>query len=277
MRKEYFNKQNLPQDVYMVNCGYEDCCDHFYRIPHIREYYLLHYVVKGSGFYEVNGVRHIVSTGEVFLIRPGELVSYGSPDIKDTWSFCWIGFSGNNSDFYALESNLVENKYVYAVHSSGFPSVISNCLEYLENVEGEPSQLRLNSFLLQALSVLERKCKHGASKTTAMDLVERATRYIEYNYMNRISTSGIAEFLSIDRSYFYRIFKKVTNIAPEQYIMNYRMEKAADFLKNSNYSVTEIAGFVGVSDVYYFSKLFKKTIGMPPTTYRKNAAEQGGE
>ena len=100
--------------------------------------------------------------------------------------------------------------------------------------------------------------------------MERAVRYIEFNYMNDISPSSIAEFFSIDRTYFYRIFKSATGSSPESYIINYRIKKAADFLRSSSYSVGEIASFVGINDIYYFSKVFKKIKGISPSNYRKN-------
>ncbi len=268
MRKEFFNKTNLSQDIYMINCGYEDCCIRFYRVPHYREYYLLHYVTKGNGYYEVNGQRHEVAVGDLFLIKPNELVSYASPDINNTWSFCWIGFSGAQASFYAQECGLLSGNYVFPVHSNTFSSIISNCLNYLESTQGEPSQLRLTSFLLQALSILENKYNRTPVKTTTGDLIECAIRYIEYNYMNKISIEGIADYLSIDRSYFYRIFKNATGSSPEQYIIHFRIQKAAEFLKSSNYSITEIAAFVGIPDVYHFSKTFKNVTGIPPSKYR---------
>ncbi len=268
MRKEFYMKNKTLHDIYVVNCGYEDCCLYFNCAAHKRQYYLLHYVTKGEGYYEVNDLKFKVSAGDMFLIRPDELVTYYSPEPENTWSFCWIGFNGKAADVYAEECGLIKGKYIYSLHSNTFYSVISNCLEYLGNVQGEPSQLCLNSYLLQVLSEIEKKCKRGPAKTTSNDLVERAVRYIEYNYMNKIFTSQIAEFLSIDRSHFYRIFKKATGSAPEHYLMCYRIQKAKDFLKNSKYSITEIATFVGVPDVYYFSKMFKKIVGVSPTKYR---------
>ena len=94
MRKEFFNKKNITFDFFMINCGYEDCCPNFICSPHIRKYYLIHFVVKGTGYYEVNGKKHKISEGEIFIIYPGEIVTYYSTDIAATWSFCWVGFSG---------------------------------------------------------------------------------------------------------------------------------------------------------------------------------------
>ena len=87
--------------------------------------------------------------------------------------------------------------------------------------------------------------------------------------MRGISAGDVALQLSIDRTHFFRIFKAKTGVSPEQYITKYRVEKALDLLKEDRHTVTEIASLVGVSDVYYFSKLFKKNMGKSPTEYKK--------
>jgi YesN/AraC family two-component response regulator len=58
-------------------------------------------------------------------------------------------------------------------------------------------------------------------------------------------------------------------ISPVKYINSLRIEKAKAMLKNSNFSVEEIAYCVGINDRFYFSRIFKKELGISPTEYRK--------
>ena len=258
MRKEFFNKRKHLPDLYMVNCGYEDCCLNCLCKPHTRKYFLIHYVTKGYGFFEVNSKKYEVKTGDIFVIRPEEIVTYYSPDTENTWSFCWFGFSGSNALQYLEESGIKEGIDVLSLVQNELLSIILNCLEYVESVNFEASQLILNSFLVSALAVICKKINHKPQKYKSTHIVERAVRYIEYNYMNDISPSSISEY-----------FKKTTGSSPEHYIINYRIKKAADLLKSSGYSIGEIASFVGIDDIYYFSKLFKKVKGIAPSVYRK--------
>ncbi len=269
MRKEFFNPKKSLSDLYMVNCGYEDCSLNFSSTPHTRKYYLIHYVVKGWGYFEVEGKKHKVNAGDIFIIRPNKLVWYYSPDTENTWSFCWIGFSGNSAKQYFDETGIKDNVHIYPLKSDEFLSVISNCLDYVENARSDVSQLVLNHYLIQSLMVLCKKVTTKSEATKALHIVERAVRYVEFNYMNDITPSSISEFFSLDRTYFYRIFKRATGISPEQYIINYRIKKAAELLKSTTYSIGEIASFVGIKDIYYFSKLFKKIKGITPSAYRK--------
>lgn len=266
MRKEFYNISNKDLDLYMVNCGYEDCIDHFISHPYIRDYYLIHFVTKGSGYFETQNRKFYISTGDAFILYPGELGIYYSPDTRYTWSFCWIGFSGSKAKEYLASTGLSE--CVKRSVNQQFSSHILNCLNYIEGNRHSPSQIKLNICILNCLDVLMQDSKNKSLQ--AEDHVERALSYIEYNYTQHITTKDVCAYLNLDRTYFYRIFKKKYNISPEQYIMQYRIQKSLNLLQNTNYSISEIAYYVGVNDLYYFSRLFRKMMNMSPTEYRKS-------
>ena len=265
MRKEFFNTKKHKLDLYMINCGYEDCCTNFVCAPHIRKYYLIHYVTKGSGYYEANGQKHFVSQGDIFVIYPDELITYYSPDVNNTWSFCWIGFSGKIAAEYLNTAGI--SGYTKSIKNREFYSIISNCLNYIEENKNSISQLKLNSYILDSLYALSKS--EASHKLSPVEQVDKAVRYIEYNYMNAITAKDVTAYLSLERTYFYRIFKKYTGSSPEQYIIRYRIQKATELIKFGKYSITEIAEFVGIKDVYYFSRVFKKVMGMSPSEYKK--------
>ena len=270
MRKEIFNSKKPDLGIYMINCGYEDCEDNFVCALHTREYYLIHYVTKGCGKFVADGKSYDVEKGEFFIIRPGELVTYSSPDTENTWSFCWIGFKGRDAEKYLEETGIYRNTAVKKADSQKFRAVVMNCLELFGEDKKTPSQARLSAFVLEALDALKPSEK---KRTNPSGQAERALRYIEFNYMRGITARDVAMQLNIDRTHFFRIFKAKTGVSPEKYIMQFRVSKASELLKNSNYTITEIASFVGVSDVYYFSKLFKKITGKSPTEFRKEQSE----
>lgn len=264
MRKEFFNTKKHNLDLYLINCGYEDCCSNFICAPHTRKYFLIHFVTKGSGFYEAGGKKHFVSSGDIFIIYPDELVSYHSPDVNSTWSFCWIGFSGNMASEYLKLSKI--SGYTKSVKHFEFYSIVSNCLNYIEERKNNISQLKLNSYILDSLYCLSKD--NETQKLKPVEQVDKAVRYIEYNYMNSITSKDVAAHLALERSYFYRIFKKYTGASPEQYIIKYRIKKATELIGYNKYSVAEIAKFVGIKDIYYFSRLFKKIMGVSPSKYK---------
>ena len=99
--------------------------------------------------------------------------------------------------------------------------------------------------------------------------VDQAVDYIQRNFKSNIKVNDLASYIGIDRSYLTNIFKKVTTLSPQEYLMNYRMEQAKNMLSGSEMKIGEIAEKVGYHDQLTFSKMFKKFVGISPTEYRE--------
>lgn len=269
MRKEFFNSEPSPSAFYMVNCGYEDCAANFLRAPHIRGYYLIHYIVKGSGSYEVNGTSYPVRPGEIFIIHPGQVVSYSCKDESIPWSFCWIGFSGQASSVYLRELGIREQTYVQRLSSSSFFDRTLACLRYIEKNQNSLMQVQLTALLLETLLCI-RKGNSIPARQRPDDLVKKAIQYIEFNYMKNISIRDVVDHVNLERTYFYRIFKQCTGLSPQRYLMELRIKKSIELMHTNAYTFSEIASYIGVGDVYYFSRLFKRIMGVSPSVYQKS-------
>lgn len=95
--------------------------------------------------------------------------------------------------------------------------------------------------------------------------------YIDDNYENpELTVSSIAEHFQLNASYLGSVFKNVRDQSVLQYITKVRLEAAIKLLETGEYLVSEVAAAIGYSDVFYFSKLFKKNYGCPPKEYRIN-------
>ncbi|MEG2436441.1 MAG: AraC family transcriptional regulator, partial [Ruthenibacterium sp.] len=97
--------------------------------------------------------------------------------------------------------------------------------------------------------------------------VINAIKYIQFNYSHDISIDDIAKAVGVSRSHLYRVFMSNVGQSPIDYLTNYRISEACFLLKNSALSIAEIAVSVGFFDQFYFSRVFKKTKGIPPSKY----------
>ena len=98
--------------------------------------------------------------------------------------------------------------------------------------------------------------------------MQDAIEYIMKNYTQTISVNDLAKTANMSESNFYAAFKKVFDCSPISYLNHYRLSLAAELLKGTTDTVSEIGYKVGISDPLYFSKLFKKTHGISPKEYR---------
>ena len=107
------------------------------------------------------------------------------------------------------------------------------------------------------------------NKADKENYVENLKKYIEQNYPDEINMKTICEQLHISRSYLSRQFRKDVGISYQDYLIDCRLNKAAELLIETTMAISEIANAVGYNTYNHFSKEFKKKRGIAPTLYRK--------
>ena len=98
--------------------------------------------------------------------------------------------------------------------------------------------------------------------------IKEALNYIEQNFQNDISVEEIAAFCGLNRTYFGRIFKETVGRSPQQFLLSYRMSKAAELLKLTVLSISDIGNAVGYPNQLHFSRAFKNVYGVSPREWR---------
>lgn len=99
-------------------------------------------------------------------------------------------------------------------------------------------------------------------------LVEKAKRYVTEHYHEEIKVRDLAEFLQITPNYFSLVFKQETGKGFNEFLNEFRIEKAKRLLRDSTLRVFEIAEKVGYREYKYFVQVFKKVTGVTPTDFR---------
>ena len=101
-------------------------------------------------------------------------------------------------------------------------------------------------------------------------VINAVTQFVHLNYSRPLlSIKEISENVHMSTTYLCTVFKNGTGITINQYLTSYRMDRAKDLLSTSAFSITEITQKVGYADTNYFSKIFKKQIGLSPSEYRE--------
>lgn len=102
------------------------------------------------------------------------------------------------------------------------------------------------------------------------DSVLKIIDYVESHYCDSITLEDVSNAVHLNRTYVSALFKKETGKKFYDYILNYRLIKAAELLNKTNKSIQQISIGVGIPDGAYFSKRFKQQYGQTPLEYRKN-------
>ncbi len=101
-------------------------------------------------------------------------------------------------------------------------------------------------------------------------IINKARIIFRTNIDQKINIENIANELCVSYAWFRKAFKSYTGIAPNQYLIQLKIEKAKMLLSNRSKSIKEIALSLNFESAFYFSKLFKEKTGASPDMYRKN-------
>ena len=112
------------------------------------------------------------------------------------------------------------------------------------------------------------EAKKPETKLETLKRLLIANDYIHDNIMNPISLDDLAKVSALSRYHLYYSFKAVYGKTPHQYINRVKMGKAKTYVKEGQYSLSEIADLLGYNDLTVFGKVFKKTYGRSPSNYR---------
>ncbi len=108
-------------------------------------------------------------------------------------------------------------------------------------------------------------------------LMGKVKKYLQYNYMAcDISLDSVSAILNLNSAYFSTLFKRTFGVNFLDYLTELRMEAAKNLLADPLRSTAEVAGMVGYESANYFTRAFKKKVGMTPTDYRRAAAQNRG-
>ena len=93
--------------------------------------------------------------------------------------------------------------------------------------------------------------------------------YIDTHYQDSLTLDSLAELSHLNKFYLSHMFSKAYETSPINYLLERRILNSKELLKNSDYSITQIAHMTGFSSSNYFSQSFKKYAGVTPNLYRK--------
>lgn len=239
-----------------IQFGSETCCPGHSFGPSVRTHWLLHYVVHGFGKFVRGGVTWEIGPGEIFVIPPYE-ETYYEADSEKPWRYIWIGFTVDGPIPEVMAAPVLRCARAGVI----FEEMLRN------NKWGNGRSAFLSSKIWELYAVLLEEGKNNENP------IRKALDYMSVEYVNDITVQQVAEKVNLDRSYFSTLFKAEMGISPQKYLMNLRLEKAAELLTIYGESPTMAGISVGYPDLYHFSKIFKQHFGYSPREYRKRWAE----
>jgi AraC-like DNA-binding protein len=231
----------------------------------------INYITKGSGIYETGSGRFSVKPGSLLLTRPGIWHRYRP--LKGTgWMENYIGFDGPIPRKIISQHRVFSNRPVIQIGHR--EELIDTYYKIFEMVlEEKPGFQQVASAMVMKLlghMVSLEKQKSLAGKRIEK-IIRNACFELRENVGSAMDFKQYAENHHIGYSYFRKMFKQYTGIAPVQYHLDLKIQRAREMLLYTDLSIKEIAFELGFRSIHYFSRLFRKKTGITPSDIRKGS------
>lgn len=230
---------------------------------------LLAYCTKGEGIVLLADEQVPVSGDQFFIVPNGETFKYYS--VLNTKSrFLIARFNGKiaqqmSHDFSVVRNLVPSVNNMVANREMLFDEIFNNLSKGFHNQNIEYVNFCFGH-LLATFIYANRTSDDLADESSPA--VRRAIHFLEKNLHKKLSLQQIASEAGYSPTYFTTLFRKETNYAPLSYFSHLKVLKACEFLDYTRMKVKQISFQLGYSDPYYFTRDFKKKMGMSPRQYR---------
>lgn len=265
----------LSAVLHFTDIGYYPHADHHYRLrTEPIEQYVFIYCTAGSGWYELAGKRYRVKADNYFILPKGMPHAYGS-SYTDPWTIYWIHFKGSLAgEFMPDVPGPVDMKPAVKSRIADRLALFEEIMHSLEQGFSYENLLYACSALHLFLATLRFRNQFRAGSVRGrhamFDPVETAIHYMKENVGKQLKLMDIAEFAGYSSSQFTSLFTQRTGFPPMEYFNQLKIKRACELLDFTEMKVNQICHKIGISDSYYFSRLFKKVMGCAPSDYRKS-------
>ncbi len=261
-------------DLTLYQYGWEQCDPSHSFGPAARNHFLFHYILSGTGVLNANNEKGItksyqVKSGQGFMIFPHQICTYIA-DQNLPWEYVWLEFDGLRAKELVDTAGLSCDSPIYRARYKDIAVTMKEEMLYIVNhKEASPFHLIghlflfLDSFVSSSASIITKN-----SNGLRDFYIKEAVAFIEQNFQNPITIEEIAKFCGLNRSYFGKIFHKSIGKSPQDFLISYRMTKAAELLKLTSLSIADVGNAVGYENQLHFSRAFKHVYGISPRQWR---------
>ncbi len=229
--------------------------------------------VRGCGWVQACGRKRVVKAGEWVWVDGRKAHRYGAME-EDPWEVLWVRMEGPRLN--RLSGMLgVEGAAVWEVRRVDEARVVYERIFERMGEEGVGVAAALNADLAQLLAlVFEARQTQGAEDLVPM-VLRKPVEQMRLHYFKPLRVSDLAALAGMSTAHFSRLFRASFGTSPIDWLRRERINQAKRRLVEGDAQIQEVAGQVGYGDRFFFSKDFRRLVGMTPKEYRERERISG--
>lgn len=267
-RRFYLNLNPPRNQKLAVVCGGVEQCTSDYAIHRADfPFHSIEYVARGSGELKLKGRAYSLQPGRVFSYGPGVAHDISGSQTAPLVKY-FVDFTGRQAPRLLRSCALAPGQIIQV-----FPPHILSSLfdELIQSGLAGPRNPALCVKLLECLVLKIAAVTGGleATESLAFDTYQQCRRHIDEHYARLQTLEQIAEGCHANKAYLCRLFQRYDCQSPYQYLLRLKMNKAAERLQEPGILVKQAAQDVGFKDPFHFSRVFRRTLGVSPSAFRR--------
>lgn len=263
--------QHIPifNNLYITDVGFFPSAEFHYREREsgVDEFILI-LCTKGKGCVKFNNKTFSLSKNDLIII-PNKTPHIYYSETENPWDILWVHFKGSYTNYFFKDYNF-NNKIQCSIDDFRIINILfSEILNSLEKGLTENNLVYSSQILSHLLSLIILKNTDTISNANSKSkYIDEAVFFMKNNLNKFLSLDDIANAIGLSRSHTSLIFKDETGYSPIDFFTHLKIQTSCTILKYSNTPIKEISLNLGYEDQYYFSRVFKKIIGISPLQYR---------
>lgn len=239
---------------------------------HSHSFTELFYVVNGEGSFTAEDGDTPIHKDTLIIINPNTRHTEKS-SASSHLTYIALGIDNVQFEFTSKDETLDSAYHIYDFHKhqSSILPIMKEMLAEIRDKKGGYEEICQNFFSILLLRI-QRITGESCSIALPTDIPPECAalkQYLDAHYVEKITLDGLAEVFHMNKYYLVHIFSKAFGISPINYLLERRILHSKDLLKNSDFTITQIARLGGFSSSNYFTQSFKKYTGLTPKNYRR--------
>jgi AraC-like DNA-binding protein len=268
---EQCDQNDIIGTLYITDIGYYPNAKFHYRErPDGAGQHILIYCHKGSGSVQIQKEKYTIEAGDFCMVPMKAAHSYAANE-QNPWTIYWMHFKGS------ISQSIID---LFEKRTGGYKGFISNsdcCISLFNEIYNQLERgysadnlIYANMCLWHFLTtfIYNSKCEVAGS-AKQREVSDVAIDFLRKNIDRSVTLEEIAGTVNLSPPHFSLLFKAKTGFPPIEYFNHLKVQKACQYLLFTSLRIKEISLELGIGDQYYFSRMFKKIMGMSPNEYRE--------
>ncbi|HEY5563365.1 MAG TPA: AraC family transcriptional regulator [Clostridiaceae bacterium] len=271
--KDSYSYENTPSIMNKNIFYYLESCGHFKSLKGYLtsrkdfDSFLMLYSLSGTGYLTYRNKNYTLKGNSIFIIDCKYPQLYLT-DNEDLWEFKYLHFNGAESRAYV--NRIMESKGT-VTNISKRSIILKNIDQMIDLAKKKDERIDIvcSCLIVEILTEILLYSTENQTDSFIPSYVKSAIAIIETEYGKKINLEQIASEISLSKFYLTKIFKKYTGHNLYEYLIDFRLNKSKELLKNTETPIGIISEEVGFESISHFIKIFKQKESITPLQFRK--------